>query len=104
MLCDFLYKMSNVNDIVNCSSRARRRECKRTIINRSQIKITIYSQSNYGNAMVERDKMEEKHRDIYVERRSRRANEKGLGRASTEFQVDDKTRMTSIQCQKSYLS
>jgi len=62
----FLTQMSNVNNIVNCSGRARRRECKRTIINQSQIKITIYSQSNYGSA-IERDKMEEKHRDIYVE-------------------------------------
>lgn len=42
--------------------------------------------------------MEEKHRETPKSRRASEEGQVGLGRASAEFQVDDKTRMTGIQC------
>lgn len=45
--------------------------------------------------------MEEKHRETPKSqnaRASERAKDVGLGRTSAEFQVDDKARMTGVQC------
>lgn len=99
MLHNFLHKMSNINDMINYSYQSKKREREhKTIINRKlRERVGSYdSQSNYRSKKATRWK---RNIERHLCRTKKQASE-GQSHASTEFQVDDKIRMTGIQCRR----